>query len=515
MAQSFDLSVILSAAKRRYMFFVAPTILIFSVAVTVAYMLPKIYESKAVILIEAQRIPDQLASATVTADPSERIKAIEQRLLARDNLLSIAQQYSLYAGDDNSPSEIVDKMRKAISIIPIDIAKSRLLTQVIGFEVSFRYNNPTTASRVANELVSSMLSQNLETRLSRASETSDFFEQQLENLNSSLLELESKMASFKRDNEAELPETLNSRRESLAAAIAQLDAVNQQLQLLKDAGSNGALADGSNAQQLAFRLESSQLNYESFVERKELLEPLVEKGFVSLKTMSDLERQISQTQIEINSIKSQMAQQGVSADPSTRLALLEKQRGDLEETVASLQQSISRTPLVEIELVAMTREYENLRAEFNQTKSKLTDARIGERLEQDRQAERFEIVEQATVPDQPSAPNRTQIVLAGGGAAVAAGLALVFLLEFLDGSIRTPADLERRLQVRPIAVIPYVTTRQERIRRVTKRGLSVVLFLAVVVAAIAVVHFFITPLDIRVIQAWESVEPLLPASLSF
>lgn len=515
MEQSFDLSAIMSIAKRRFFYFAIPVVVVFGIAVAVAYALPKSYEATATILIESQRIPSQLALTTVTADSSERLKVIEQRLLARDNLLSIANEFSLYR-DDNvtpSPTTIVDDMRESIEINQISVSRSRRNTQIVGFDVSFRYSSATTAARVTNRLVNSILSQNIETRLSRAAETSEFFQQQLQDLERELAAKESEIASFKRDNEAALPDTLGVRREKLAEIDANLDAITQQLSLMSESDGNPAGSQETEGQQFAFQLQSLELNYEAFKERRELLAPLLEKGFVSQRTMDDLEREIAQTEIQIASVKSQMSQQGFTADPGTRVKLLESRQVALQERSEELRASISRTPSVEVELSAMIRDYENLRSEFSQTKAKLTDAEIGERLEQDRQAERFEVLEQATVPEEPAAPNRIQIVAAGGGGAIALGGALVLLLEFLDNSIRTARDLERRLKLRPIAVIPYVTTRRERVRKIARRFLTFSIFVAAIVAALAIVHLYVTPIDLLVEQVVTKVQPFLPSFL--
>ncbi len=516
MEQSFELGMIWAIVKRRYLYFVVPFVLVFAIVVVVAYALPRSYEAKATILIESQRIPRELASTTITASPSERIKVIEQRLSARDNLLSIAGKFSLYRADGEqnvSPSEIVDNMRDAIVIEQIAVGDSGRNAQVIGFDVTFQYSNATIAARVANELVTSILSQNLETRLSRAAETSDFFQQQLRKLESEMLSAENQIATYKRDNEAALPDTLAIRREKLTEILANIDAIDRQITLSEQAGNSADSNGDAASQQLAFRLQSQELNYDAFVERRELLKPLLEKGFVSQRTMDDLDRQIAQAEIEIAAVKSQMTQEGYTADPETRLQLLQSQKVEFERRASELQQSISRTPTVEVELAALTRDYGNLRAEYSQTQAKLTDAEIGEKLEQDRQAERFEVLEQATTPDESTKPNRIQIVAAGGAGALALGAGLVLLLEFLDKSVRTPSDLERRLQLRPIAVIPYVTTRQERIRRATKRFVAVCILLTVVVGALAAAHLFITPLDIYAERMWQKVQPLLPISL--
>src|SRR5690606_28102074 len=115
---------------------------------------------------------------TVTSDAAERIRIIEQRLMARDNLLSIAREFNLNFEGNQSPTAMVEAMRTAIRINQIDAIGAANRGRVVGFTVKFQYRDGSTASRVTNQLVNSILSQNVETRLNRASETSNFFGEQ-------------------------------------------------------------------------------------------------------------------------------------------------------------------------------------------------------------------------------------------------------------------------------------------------------------------------------------------------
>ncbi len=219
MEQDFDIKVYLDVLRRRYLYFLIPAILLFAATVVVAYLLPRVYQATATILVELQQIPTDLASPTVTINALERIQALQQRITARDNLLQVAGKYNLYEGGRRkSPSEIAEQMREDIVIEPIDLGQrsTRRDMGVIGFKVSFQYSDPATASRVANELVSLILAQNLASRRTRASETSKFMQDQLRRYEEQLSAQEQKIADFKQANEAELPETMEYRRAQLA-----------------------------------------------------------------------------------------------------------------------------------------------------------------------------------------------------------------------------------------------------------------------------------------------------------
>ena len=124
-----------------------PAVIVLILSVAVAYMLPPAYQASATIIVESQQIPTNLAAPTVTANVSERINVIKQRVMARDNLLQIANKFDLYAyeGAARSPTSVVENMRESIAIEQIDVGNSRSRdAAVIGFTVSFEYRNPTT-----------------------------------------------------------------------------------------------------------------------------------------------------------------------------------------------------------------------------------------------------------------------------------------------------------------------------------------------------------------------------------
>lgn len=157
-------------------------------------------------------------------------------------------------------------------------------------------------------------------------------------------------------------------------------------------------------------------------------------------------------------------------------------------------------------LISLTRDYQNMQSQYQQARSKLASAATGEQLELKQQAERFEVIEQANVPDTPDKPNRILIMAMGLGGGVGAGLAVVVLLEFMNKTIRRPSEIANALGIQPLVVIPYVyTVNEQSNRRTWRRGvlLTVVLLVAAVLAAL---HYFYLPLDLLAERAIEKAQ---------
>ena len=123
--------------SRRKKGFWAVFMVIFLAGVITAIALPPIYKSEAIIQVEEQKIPEGFVQSTISDYMEERIAKINQKVLHRDNLLKIADNFNLYSDSKNkiSNNEIVKKMKQAIILEPI---VSDLQPQINGREISFR-----------------------------------------------------------------------------------------------------------------------------------------------------------------------------------------------------------------------------------------------------------------------------------------------------------------------------------------------------------------------------------------
>ena len=161
-------------------------------------------------LIELQEIPADLVQPTVSTVAAERVALLQQRIMVRDKLLAIANKYQLaeLAKTDRflgrwrpelSSTDIVDMMRDRTQITPIknDMPARPGQRQFIAFTVSFEHERPEVARQVANELVTTILDEDVRARTNSALETTRFLEREATRLNTELNSLELKIADAK------------------------------------------------------------------------------------------------------------------------------------------------------------------------------------------------------------------------------------------------------------------------------------------------------------------------------
>ena len=498
--------------RRRYLYLLLPIAPIFALACAVAYLIPPVYHASAKFLVEAQQIPTDLARPTVTTDASQQIAVIRQRLMTREILLQIARKFQLYTNGQvqRSPSVIVELMRGATVIEQIDVGsqRSRRNQPAVAFSVSFDYGEPRLASSVANEFVALILEQNIKTRTSRAAETRRFFEKQVVELNKDLAAQEGLIVEFKRENEASLPENLGYRRVLLTRLQAQVSEIDREIGALEAdrerivQNSEGAVtaenASATETELARLRVQLTQLRA-VYSERH----PSVRKA---KKRLEALEK-VSATEEETAQKAAATAETNATVQANSRLsaqtAAIDRKivdrktrRAGVQRQISSIEETILKTPQVSVALRKLTRKYEDLQDRQRQAQAKVAQAATGELLEESRQAEKFDVIERATAPSRPTQPNRPLVMLAGLFLGVASGIGLVLLVELLDGSIQTGGDLERRLQMRPLATIPVIGTADDQKRKGRKAKLWVIGFSVLVLAALTLVHVLYQPLDL-------------------
>src|SRR6266851_3193952 len=210
-----DLREYLSAFRRRKIQILATVAILFLIAVAVAALLPSVYRSTATILIEQQEMPSDLVRSTISSYADQRIQVISQQVMTRANLMRIVEKYDLYPSyrANKTSEELLQRLSKDIKldILKADVIDQRSgakTTATIAFSLSYEGETPTVAQKVANELVTLFLSENLKSRQQKTAETSTFLGDEATKLSEHVSETEAKLAAFKARNTGRLPELM-------------------------------------------------------------------------------------------------------------------------------------------------------------------------------------------------------------------------------------------------------------------------------------------------------------------
>lgn len=231
----------IAAFHRRRKLILVTGLGLLTTSLTLAFLWPPTYKSTATILIEEQEIPSDLVRSTITSYADQRIETIKQQVMSRTTLWKVVEQFDLYHDQrKNSPvEEIVKRFVKDIEVevISADVVDKRTqhaTKATIAFTVAYQNRSPELAQKVANELTSLFLGENLKSRERQAQEATSFLQQEAENLARHISEIDEKIAAFKQRANGALPELMPLNQQLMNQAERELMDVDQQIRSLEE-----------------------------------------------------------------------------------------------------------------------------------------------------------------------------------------------------------------------------------------------------------------------------------------
>lgn len=426
-----DLPFFLSRARRWMLLFLLVFGVISGLGLLIAAALPTVYRAEALLVVESEQIPDELAASTVQTNASEQLQIIEQRVLSRDVLISLADRLRIYqsegrpGADALSAGDIVGDLRGRILIGPSSDGRNAAPTDALLVRIGFDSRDPDVAAAVANELVTLILQEDVATRIQLARQTQLFFEQEVDRLEKDLAARSIEIQSYKEQNITALPDSLMFRRQDLAVIEERMVQLDRSRRVLLDQIDRiDRLTGGQPA------AEDAPADGDA------------DAGIASPRTgmtTRDVRR----------------------GDLVTELGYLDEEREQLMARAEGLRATIAETPRVGIRLEAMERDYQNVRSQYDLAIANLAKAEIGELIESMAKGRRISVIEQAVRPDRPYSPNRPRIALIAIVGALAAATGLIMALEMLRNVVRRPEDIVAVAGDRMVMTLPHVRTRRE------------------------------------------------------
>jgi uncharacterized protein involved in exopolysaccharide biosynthesis len=453
---------------------------IFSIAIVIAFLLPKKYEAQMKILVRHERAeslvsPEREAPVQWRTEVSEEELQSEAELIkSRDLLTKVVIACDLQnlgmgplwnkqgENGDQRVSRAVLKLEKDLTVQPIK------LTNLIS--VSYKAKDPQLAAKVLNSLAGLYLEKHL--AMHRAPGEFEFFQQQAEEYRKALATNEEKLTNFSRDQgvvDPALEKEMSVRKltefeaETKAARattaetrqrIATLEA--QLATLPKRETTQVRTADNP---QLMQNMKSKLLELE--LKRTELLT----KFEPTYRPVQEVEEQIAQTKAAITAAENApLKDETTDRDPTYEALRSELAKSETElaatqaravatssliRTYRTESEQLDRKELLQQDMIrAAKADEENYMLYLR----KAEEARISDALDRQRFSN-VVVAEPATVPF-TSEGRWLLVVVLGGFLASLLSAILAFLADRWDPSFRTPEEVESFLGSPVVAAFP-------------------------------------------------------------
>ncbi|MEM9837853.1 MAG: hypothetical protein AAF830_01725 [Pseudomonadota bacterium] len=541
--ERYDITDLLRIGLRRFFWILIPFVVLMIVSLVALGLVPARYHSKALLIVENQQISEDLVPSAIRAYAEDRLETIKATVRSRENILELSDRFDLIDRDsDVAFSQRIEAVRDdiQISINRIDgnrRGRRRDEPSTITFEIGFVHDNPQVAYRVANQLVTDFLAQNVEARIEAAEGTADFMRSEEQALRRQIADIQNQISEVRRQNPGVNPETIAFNQETIRRLNEQIedqeeriDNTNQQLDLLRM--QQPLILSASERSDLEFQeLRDKRRDYVALSRRytsnhpdmvvleeeilvlEENLDPdaFVERATEAIKSInlrlandrlnageaSDLRRrrnELDQRIVKVQAIGAekslpQLQYEAEQTSLVSRLQAFNQRLVSYREDLAEAEARLELAPAVTAQLETLEAEQERLAGLLSRTQEDRAQAERTESLEEQQRAERVLILDPPVLPDLPTSPDKPRAALlltaVAGGLAGALGILPVFLAPRID-SKRQLAQVVPGL---PVIEVPEIVDGEERkFRRNLLVGLVILTgFLLLVLAAVTYV----------------------------
>ena len=493
-AQSFfetaGLRTYLDILRRRRIWVLAATIGVFVFAAVLARRLPDIYRAETTVLVDPQQVPDKIVPMTVAANIADRLTTLQEQVLSPTRLKRLVESQHLYPDPTGTKSEeeVIRSVQKAISV---DLANPGG-AKMAAFSITYSSRDRLLVAPMANEIAKMFIDYNQNARIVQTEQTRDFIEGQLQDTKRQLDEKESQLRAIKTRNVLDLPESRPFHLEALANLRGQAQGIQDKVAqdqreksiLQSVLASGNAAAPTVDVQADSPSLGRSSTEMQIGKLEAKLAELRVHYGPSHpdvRRTQDELDKLKAKAALEAqNPAKVEARKPALDSSPGRhRNPVVEAQIASLDDDIRSQEKllpdlqakiefhtaKLEQIPVFEQQIAGLQRDYDVLKTQYTGLLDKKLAADMSNALEINEKGERFVILDAAVTPRKPAAPARALISIAGLFGGLFAGLALAFVIEMNDESVRSEGEASQILTKPVLSGIPHILSRKERLER--------------------------------------------------
>ena len=447
---SISVSTILHALLGKLVRIGFVTVLLLAIAYAVLLFVPRLYESRAELLVEPRSTVFTSAASTQSADNyvldiaavSSQIELIKSRDTIRAAIDTLAlRDEPAFAGlgDEKLITELSE------NLVVAQERSSRLIS------VAYRSTDPDLAARIANGVARAHVTRRAGQQISDTIEATGWLEDEIDRLRDSVAEAERAIADFRiandlftgANNESLTSQQLTNFSTQITAAAERRSAAQSRAQLIRSLLESGQSVVGvSDVQASAVVQQLSQELARLQGERAQQAATLLPNH----PTIRALDAQIAEINAQISS-EGQRVAQALEAQARIEAELEQSLQAELDR----LKVTAGSNSVEGVELAELEREAAAQRDLLNAYLLRFTEAtarsEIGSSLPDVR------IVSEAAPPVSPASPKVALILLAVGMASIVLQAGAVVFSELLSGRAlveHVPASVLSRPETEPL-----------------------------------------------------------------
>ena len=429
----------------------------------VVFRLTPIYETSATIMIKEKDTMSNLFDSSTQMLSSmfgkNKVVTYSKMIKTRTLLSDVITKLDL-RDNDGKPLKASDLDQK---ITVVEVQNTDLI------EIAVEHKDPVTAQNIVNALVEEFQNYTKEINQAELSNARQFIEVQLNETQDTLKTAEDELTAYKKATNTILPneeakEAINSLTDieklatqakiDLGTAEASLNGIKQGLQL-EDQEVISATVESDNPLINQYKGKLADLETQLVGLRAKYTDqhPDIVQVNEQIQKVKDnlkkeVEKSISSTTTTINPIYQSLYQRMVTLETEIigHRARMEAYSG----IIATYEERLKGLPEKELELIRRQRVATISNEIYSMLMTRHKEIQISEAM----QISNVIIIDKAVVPEEPVKPNKKMVVIVAGFLALFIGMALAFILEYLDTTVKGAAEVEALLGVPVLGSIP-------------------------------------------------------------
>jgi uncharacterized protein involved in exopolysaccharide biosynthesis len=472
---------------------------------------------------------------------AERLLAMRQQIESRTQLQELIQRPSLnlYPKErQRKPMEdVIEEMKKAIHINILDAGSVQSQEKFASaFEISFSYSDKYKAQAVVAQLVSKFTEETTNQLRQQAKATTQFLGDQLKAAKENMDRLDAEITKFKMENSGRLPDQLQSNLQAVTALELRQQSLNESIN--RDAQEKMMLETqlsslehqatfiGANLEQAASReavkdqrliqlnnkmleldtlLSAARQTYKEDHPNIRSLEAQLaglkkqrddlEKDEVNTAAKAAAPKNVTNPQVAQSLENLQLQENGVKSQIQARNMEMEeraKQLKALQSEIGAYRARIEASPVNEQRYESLVRDYNIAKADYDDKAKKMEVSETSSDVEERKVGENLETLDPASLPEQPSEPNRLLMAAAGIGLGLFFGVFMAGAKEMKDTSLKNLKDVRAYTNLPVLSSIPLLENALlvRRKRRLFWLGWSTAIIVGTVAVSSSMYYYY-------------------------
>jgi len=450
------------------------------------------------------------AGADRSADSGTSVRTLKREILTWDNLDRVIKQLKLDVNirTQRDLQEKYQQLKDAISINSVARAGGVELIQISAIA-----ETPDLAMQIANAIADNYVEQSKRTNRYQSEMAVDFLRRRVQEALVKLKDNNKKLDKYKKEYFEELPqmkdrylakkaalrELQDAKRYMLQATTSRLEQITKQLQTVKK----------DVVQKSVKAVNPDRVNLErQIAAREELLHSMLisftEEHPEVVKVREEIARlkeklAATPTHVEGDEIKTaNPVYQELQTDylkAQQKIKALESELLSIKADLTVLDSRIKNVVQQETTYADLVRERERYRNEYARYSTQLASAELEFDVETSRYGTQVDMIERALLPIHPYRLQRLKIALACLAGGAAAGIGLMFTMEFFDHSLRSVEDAAAFLPMPVLGSLSTIVSPDQIARR---RSRNILILVTIVVLIL---------LAVGALLLWEHIEP--------